>query len=393
MPVKVLAFEGDGDFADALLDGLEAAGCEVHVAASGATGLERAHSEPPDVILLAIELDDMSGFSVLTKLKKDDATKDIPVIILSSDSTEETFERHKKLRNHADAYVHKPIRLGDLVRVMQPLVSFPSERRLAVAPAMQPGMDDEDGSVLTDVRDGIGWITLNRPHKKNALTRAMWASLPDVLADLAARGDVTAVALRGASGTFGAGADLGDVLAATESRKLAEEYCTLVVRGLLAVAKCALPTVALLEGVAAGGGAELALAADVRIADSRAVLSFPFARLCVVPDRFTLGRLAAIVGPSIARNLALTGKMMSADEAMAVRLVDEVVAAGELEPRALAWGRALMQGSPGAIAGMKAVFFEREVKEPVAALIGPMVESFVAGDVRAAALRFLGKPG
>jgi enoyl-CoA hydratase/carnithine racemase/DNA-binding NarL/FixJ family response regulator len=392
MPVKVLAFEGDGDFAEALQAGLDAAGCQVHVVSDGATGLERARKDPPDVILLAIELPEGSGFSVCNKLKKDPELKDIPVIIMSSESGQETFERHRKLRTHADAYVHKPIRMGDLVRVMRPFVHFSSERRMPSAAPQEEEPEAPEGEVLSEVRDGIGWVTLSRPHKKNSLTRSMWAAIPDVLADLKSRGDLTAVAIRGAGGTFGAGADLGDVLAATEGRPEAEEYCTLVVRGIVAVARCSLPTVALVEGVAAGGGAELAIAADTRMADSRAVISFPFARLGVVPDRFTLARLQSLVGPSAARSLALTGKMVAADEAEEMGLVDEVLAAGELGPRALAWSRMLAQGSPSAIAGMKAIFFDRENKDTIATLIGPMVESFVNGDVRAAALRFLGKP-
>jgi enoyl-CoA hydratase/carnithine racemase len=251
------------------------------------------------------------------------------------------------------------------------------------------------GQMDVDVRGGVAWLILARPAKKNALTEAMWGAIPPLLEDLASRGDVVAVALRGAGGTFGAGADLGDVLAATASREEAVRYCTLVVRALLAVASCPLPTLALLEGVAAGGAAELAIAADMRIAERSASVSFPFARMGIVPDRFTLSRLVALVGPGAAKMLTLTGRSIDGLEARSIGLVDEVARTGEIEARALHWASQLAAGSRAAMASMKQVMWSAEhpVDEGgIGSLIGPMVESFLSGDVRAAALRFLAKP-
>jgi enoyl-CoA hydratase/carnithine racemase len=184
------------------------------------------------------------------------------------------------------------------------------------------------GEVRTEVRDGVGWITLSRPEKRNALTVAMWRALPKAVRALADRQDLVALVLQGAEGTFGAGADLTDIVAATESRATATEYCLDVVTALHAVATAPLPTVAVISGVAAGGGAELALACDLRIADPGAKITFPFARMGVVPDQLTLQRLAATVGPSRARRLVLTGETVDAAQALAIGLVDLVSEAG-----------------------------------------------------------------
>lgn len=245
------------------------------------------------------------------------------------------------------------------------------------------------GEIRTEVRDGVGWVTVARPEKRNALTVAMWGAIPGALRGLAARDGLVAIVLQGAEGTFGAGADLEDVLAATEGRAEAESYCVTVVAALLAVAGCPLPTVALVSGVAAGGAAELAIACDVRLADPGASLSFPFARHGIVPDRFTLERLVALVGPSAARRLVFTGERVDASRAHALGLVDEVTADGELASGAQAWLEALRHGSVRSRAVMKRVLFEAECRHDMAALTGPMVESFVGGEVRAAALRFL----
>src|SRR3712207_6171213 len=116
MPIKVLVFESDPGFAGELQSGLIRFGCETRVVDDANAGLSAAAGDPPDLILLSIELPRMNGFSVCNKLKRDAALKDIPLIIMSSDSTEETFEQHRRLRTRAEDYVHKPISFDDLVK-------------------------------------------------------------------------------------------------------------------------------------------------------------------------------------------------------------------------------------------------------------------------------------
>ena len=115
MGQKVLVFESDATFAADLRNELTKLGCTVQVVDDGNAGLQQATSAPPDLILLSIELPRMNGFSVCNKLKKDPALKDVPLIIMSSESSDETFEQHRKLRTRAEDYVHKPITFGDLL--------------------------------------------------------------------------------------------------------------------------------------------------------------------------------------------------------------------------------------------------------------------------------------
>ncbi len=113
--IKVLVFESDAAFAGELRTELSRLGCAVQVVDDGNAGLAAASAEPPGLILLSIELPRMNGFSVCNKLKKDPALKDVPLIIMSSESSDDTFEQHKKLRTRAEDYVHKPIALGELL--------------------------------------------------------------------------------------------------------------------------------------------------------------------------------------------------------------------------------------------------------------------------------------
>src|SRR5690349_2007216 len=121
---KVLVFESDPSFAGELRTELGRLGAAVQVVDDGNYGLQVASADRPDLILLSIELPRMNGFSVCNKLKKDAQLKDVPLVIMSSESSEETFEQHRKLRTRAEDYVHKPLAFGELlqhIRVFVPL--------------------------------------------------------------------------------------------------------------------------------------------------------------------------------------------------------------------------------------------------------------------------------
>jgi DNA-binding response OmpR family regulator len=99
---KVLVFESDPSFAGELRTELGRLGATVQVVDDGNVGLQVAASDRPDLILLSIELPRMNGFSVCNKLKKDESLKHVPLVIMSSESSDETFEQHRKLRTRAE---------------------------------------------------------------------------------------------------------------------------------------------------------------------------------------------------------------------------------------------------------------------------------------------------
>ena len=143
MSTKVLVFESDAAFAADLRNELTKLGCATSVVEDGNAGLQAAAAEKPDLILLSIELPRMNGFSVCNKLKKDSKLKDVPLIIMSTESSEETFEQHRKLRTRAEAYVHKPIAFGDLLGHIQQFVKLE-------VPEAQNTDGDGEGIVIDD---------------------------------------------------------------------------------------------------------------------------------------------------------------------------------------------------------------------------------------------------
>ncbi len=115
MSKKILIFESDAAFADELRTGFSRLGCEVSVVDDATAGLQQAAKDKPDLIFLAVELPRSNGFSVCNKLKRDPGLQGVPVVILSRDSTDETFEQHRRLRGRAEDYIHKPIAFDALV--------------------------------------------------------------------------------------------------------------------------------------------------------------------------------------------------------------------------------------------------------------------------------------
>jgi DNA-binding response OmpR family regulator len=155
---KVLVFESDPAFAGELRTEFGNLGCTVSVVDDGNVGLQQAAIDKPDLILLSIELPRMNGFSVCNKLKKDANLKDVPLIIMSSESSEETFDQHKKLRTRAEDYLHKPIAFGELLEHVQQFVSVgaavqPTDSGIVIDDEIEVGSSDyllDDAAIMEE---------------------------------------------------------------------------------------------------------------------------------------------------------------------------------------------------------------------------------------------------
>ena len=184
--------------------------------------------------------------------------------------------------------------------------------------------------VLVERQGSAVWLTLNRPQAANALSRPLLASLRDELAKLAALPGLTAVVFAGAGDkAFCAGADLKERLGMT----LAETHTFLDDLGAFASAIEAFPrpVVAAISGAAVGGGLEIALACDVRLAADNASMGLAEVRLAIIPGAGGTQRLARLCGIALAKDLILTGRRIDAATALQVGLVSQVVPAAGLK--------------------------------------------------------------
>lgn len=190
--------------------------------------------------------------------------------------------------------------------------------------------------VRLEVADGVGTIRLDRP-KMNALNVQMQEEIRAAAVEATERDDIRAVVVYGGERVFAAGVDI---------KEMADiSYTDMVKRSgplqsaFTAVAKIPKPVVAAVTGYALGGGCELTLCADVRIAADDATFGQPEILLGIIPGAGGTQRLTRLVGPSRAKDLIFTGRFVKADEALAIGLVDKVVPAASVYDEALAWAR------------------------------------------------------
>jgi enoyl-CoA hydratase len=182
------------------------------------------------------------------------------------------------------------------------------------------------GELIYEVRDGIGTITFNRPHARNALTFAMYERLAAICAEANQEGSVKALVLTGAGGqAFAAGTDISQ-FRAFDGPQDAIDYEQRMDRVLTVLERCVVPTIAAVSGACTGGGAGIAACCDIRIGAANARFGFPIARTlgnCLSIANYA--RLAALIGPARVKEIIFTARLVEAEEARAIGLLSEVL--------------------------------------------------------------------
>ena len=177
--------------------------------------------------------------------------------------------------------------------------------------------------VRMDLDGTVAVVTVGSGRRRNALTTSGWSQLELIVRRVAQEPAVRAVLLRGAGDTFCSGSDMTEWLGAPPDvidRCFAQMEST-----FRAIEESAIPFVAEIRGVAAGAGCQLALACDLRVIADSARIGMPIARLAILPSPAFAGRLAAVAGPALARELLYTGRLLDARSAAAAGLVNAAV--------------------------------------------------------------------
>ncbi|WP_051939952.1 enoyl-CoA hydratase/isomerase family protein [Phaeacidiphilus oryzae] len=201
-----------------------------------------------------------------------------------------------------------------------------------------------------DVEDGIGTIRLDRPPM-NALNSVLQDELKALAEEITGRPDIRAVVLWGGEKVFAAGADIKEMRDMSYTDMV--ERAGALQASFTAVARIPKPVVAAVTGYALGGGCELALCADIRIAADDARLGQPEILLGLIPGAGGTQRLTRLIGPSKAKDLIYTGRQVKAEEALRIGLVDQVVPAAEVYRTAHAYAARLAAGPAYALRAAK----------------------------------------
>jgi enoyl-CoA hydratase/carnithine racemase len=233
--------------------------------------------------------------------------------------------------------------------------------------------------IVAKVIDGIGWLTINNPERRNAVSLEMWQGLGDATAEFEASPDVRVVVVHGAGGkSFAAGADISEFEKFRANAEQKEQYAKIAGRGQLGLAQLGKPLIAMIDGHCIGGGLALALSADVRFATASSRFGIPAAKLGLGYEYAGLAALARLVGPSTAKDMLFSARFLEADEALRVGLINFVVDdAALLEARVTEYAARIVANAPLTVHASKAAVrvFEGYSTDPAAAAIAELVDA------------------
>lgn len=253
----------------------------------------------------------------------------------------------------------------------------------------------QTGKIIARVDDGVGWLSINHPERRNAISLDMWQGLADATAAFQADDTVRVVVMHGTGGkSFAAGADISEFETQRSDARQKEAYGRIASAGSMGLAQLAKPLVAMVQGWCIGGGLAIALTADVRFATPESRFGIPAAKLGLGYDYAGLAALARLVGPSTARDMLFSARQLDAQEALRVGLVNFVLDAAEIEARVRAYAAGIAANAPLTVAAAKAAMrvFERYSQHPDTAAIDAMVNRcFDSDDYREGRQAFLEK--
>jgi len=201
----------------------------------------------------------------------------------------------------------------------------------------------------------IGELVLNRPEKRNALTRAMWQSIPAQLNNAAAQPGLRVLIVRGEGGAFAAGADIGEFEDVYATKESADAFSDEVAVALNALADFPLPTIARIEGACIGAGCGIALACDLRYCAPNAKFGITPAKLGLLYPLNDTRRLVDAVGLAVARDMLFSARHLEAEEAVTTGLVNACYTSGDLPAKTLAMAKLIAARSAGSLRGLKSI--------------------------------------
>ncbi|MBM3941673.1 MAG: hypothetical protein FJ316_01865 [SAR202 cluster bacterium] len=223
--------------------------------------------------------------------------------------------------------------------------------------------------ILLERQPPIATITINRPGQRNAISYAMWGEMAALLTSLDQDQEVRAIVITGAGGeAFSAGADIRDFDQYRSNSARGRIYNDAVNKLLRTLHDLETPTISMIQGFCVGGGCELAVATDLRIAATGSRFGIPVARLGITIGHVEMQGLVNLVGRGNALYILLSGRLLDAADALRIGLVNQVTSAGELHERTYQLAREIAELAPLSHAVNKRTLNQVEAKPSLAQL-------------------------
>ena len=249
--------------------------------------------------------------------------------------------------------------------------------------------------VISKRQDGVGWMILNNPERRNAISLEMWEAALKIMADFSADPSVRVMVLTGAGDkAFASGADISKFKDERQEAEALARYQASTQQAYAALQAMAIPTIAMIRGYCIGGGTAVAVCCDLRICSENARFGVPAAKLGL---GYGLGRAQALidlVGPAFAKEMFFTGRQFDAQEAARMGLVNRVVADDQLEATIEELTRAIADNAPLTVRCSKLVVGEAlkdAQQRDVAATERAVAACFASNDYREGQAAFMEK--
>lgn len=252
----------------------------------------------------------------------------------------------------------------------------------------------ENNSIYLKKSEEIATIYFNRPEKRNAMSYDMWIKITELVNECNDDPEVKVIIFRGVDETaFSAGADISEFKTLRYSAEGADKYNRETLKAEAAIMNTLKPTIAMIQGYCVGGGCEIAVACDFRFSDTTGKFGITPAKLGLVYNLPGTKNLVDLVGPSNAKDILYSGRLLDAEEAYRIGLIDRMYSPEQLEEETYAYAKRICKNAQMSVRGSKFVINkvlegETEDTEEIAQLI---LDSFESDDYKEGVNAFLNK--
>jgi enoyl-CoA hydratase/carnithine racemase len=208
-----------------------------------------------------------------------------------------------------------------------------------------------DGKITLQLTSKVAIVTINRPAARNAMTRKMWKSLGSIADEIRSNPKMKVAVLRGVPGEFTAGSDIKEFIAMSMDE--ANEAFDTMEQTIAKFEELSIPVIAAIDGPAMGAGLILSLACDLRIGTPKAKLGIPVGKLGITLGPSFVRRMVRLMGPSFTKELVMTNRILDANEAFSLGLLNRLVASDKLDELIIELAGTVMNQSRGSLQAVK----------------------------------------